>query len=122
MTVHSSFTQNSRSAYCVSGFRADDAAAGRLPLVITRDFLFAQSEKPGGIVVENVSLLFPAYEVGRINHVDATLDGSGPVHLIRPEHNALPESCFDDPPVRAEISRKIRPVLLWMQAVQEGLP
>ena len=33
---------------------------------MTRDFLLAQSEKPGGIVVENVSLLFLAQEVGRI--------------------------------------------------------
>src|SRR5690606_6688501 len=57
--------------------------------------LLAEAQESRGVRVEDVVLLLRGEEVGRIDAFDREADGAGPRHLIRTEHDALPQPAVE---------------------------
>src|SRR5687768_12126250 len=64
--------------------------------MMPRDIFLAEPEEPGGVIVEDVSLLLFRQEWRLVDNSDRAVDGSRPDHLVRSEHDAVGEPGVDD--------------------------
>ncbi len=67
-----------------------------LESLVCGHLVFCQSQKTGGVVVEDVSLLFGCEEWGLFDRADRGLDQAGPDHLVGAEHYTLAIAVIDD--------------------------
>ena len=53
----------------------------------------AETEKSGGVVVEDIAFLFRCQEWRFLDYGNTKLDHARPNHLVRAEHDSLTEAC-----------------------------
>lgn len=57
--------------------------------MVTLDLFLAQAQEAGGIVVENVALLYGREERRLFDRLSRRFDNAWPDHLVRAEHDAI---------------------------------
>jgi len=60
------------------------------------DLFRRQAEKPGGVVVKNIPLLFFCEKVRPLDRFDSHADRIRPSHLVRPKHDPFLKTVPDE--------------------------